>query len=559
MQCKRILAAGMAMLCLLAATACTPHESSGTDSTYVVVEPVAEPEDVTAMTFSPSGTQVTYNRFLTAESQLLLAAPADAEIYYTTDGSAPSKDTMRYTQPIVLTQVAGSFPTVLHLRAQAYFADGSTSEAAAATFFTGAEIESRFQTLVCSISGDPDLLTNAPDGILYGKNYEQRGRESEREVRVEIFDRHGKLLLEQGAGARIFGAASRESSIKSLKLYARRSYDAAYGKFALDVFGTQGADGEIIGKYDKLVLRNAGNDFQFAFIRDELNQRLAAQAGYTDCEGVLPIVVYLNGAYYGCMWLHETFCDDLLKDKYGGVEGAYCILEGSEQEKWADESDAEQSAATAEFNETYAALAALDLTDDAAYAQVEAFMDVENYLQNFAFNIYVNNNDWPQNNYKCYRYVAGENEVTTSPQTDGRWRFLLHDMDYCMGLYEQEGTAANYNNLAQILDEKSDRYAPLFAHLMARADCRTYFREEMQRLMEGALSAVSIGEMLDTMNGERYFEMRYYFEYLEKRKQSDSSIWIWYDGYQQQTQQIRKFLMQRGEYMEQFLAAAFDA
>ncbi len=63
------------------------------------------------------------------------------------------------------------------------------------------------------------------------------------------------------------------------------------------------------------------------------------------------------------------------------------------------------------FNTTYQQLTALDLTDDANYAQVTEFMDVENYLQNYAFNIYINNA--PANTVATLFNISGHKLLTT--------------------------------------------------------------------------------------------------------------------------------------------------
>ncbi len=504
--------------------------------------------------YAPDGVYFAANSFFSEDTMLGMIAPEGARILYTTDGSEPEEGRAElYSEPILLEASDNDAPTVLVLKAKAIFSDGTASETATQTFFCAENLEHRFEMPVFSLSGEPAELTESPDGILYGKNYEQRGRESERAVCVEAFNSDGSILFCQDAGVRVFGAFSREAAVKSLKLFARRSYDAAYGKFPFDGFGTEGADGNVISKYDKLVLRSSGNDFQFAFVRDELNQRLAAKAGYTDCEAVLPAVVYLNGEYYGMLWLHEVFCDDLLKDKYGGSEGKYVVLEGTEQQKTVSETDPEEAMIAEAFNTTYQHLTALDLTDDANYAQVTEFMDVENYLQNYAFNIYINNADWPHNNFKCYRYFAVGGEALDSPQTDGRWRFLIHDTDYSLGIYEQEITRFRYNSLSEILNPESDRYAPMFAKLLEREDCRQYFLDEMVRLMDGALSQDSIIDTLDEMERSRYREMQYYHEVLAARKPYDSSIWTSYGEYTRRCNIIRMYARRRRAKMEEIL------
>ena len=312
--------------------------------------------------FSPQEILVTDKHFFSETTMLEIGAPEGTQIFYTTDGSEPNTNATEYTAPIELTATSGSFPNCLLIKAKAYYPDGTKSEVVTHTFWAHTEIETRFETILFSVSGQPEDLTNGTNAIFYGENVQLRGEESEREVYIEALNSDGSLIFEQGAGVRPYGGASRESAMKSMKLFARKEYDPDHGKFNIDVFGTIGEDGEVMDKYDKLVLRNYGNDFQFAFIRDELNQRLLAQVGYTNGEAVVPAVVYLNGKYYGLFYLHENYCDDFFKDKYGDGEGRYEVLEGNEKHKSVDDEDEENAAAAKEFNTTYKLLAYSDLT-----------------------------------------------------------------------------------------------------------------------------------------------------------------------------------------------------
>lgn len=535
------------------------HISSSSEPSSGNTDAENERNTIEAFSFSQDGSvTLSEERFINVLSYITISAQDGAKIYYTTDGSTPDESSTLYGEPIEFKSSTGDFPNCIVLKAMTVLPDGTKSAVATHTFFSMLGIDSRFETLVFSISGNPDELTNGPDGILYGDNVELRGRDSEREVYIEAINPDGSLVFEQGAGVRVYGGASRGVSIKSLKLFARKEYDENHGKFKIDTFGTIGADGDVMNKYDKLVLRNYGNDFQFAFIRDELNQRLAAQAGYTDVEAVVPAVVYLNGEYYGLVWLHENYCDDFFKDKYGNGDGRYEVIEGGETYKKTDDDDEENVAPAIEYDDFYDSIAYSDLTDEENYKKLCEFMDVENYLQYYAFNIYVNNFDWPNNNYKCYRYYASEGEEYGDDQMDGRWRFLLHDTDFSLHLYEEDRTSAGYNNITQILDENNDRYSPLFANLMKRDDCKKYFMDEMVRLMDGVFSHDNVCKTIDDMNSERYSEMLLYFDHLENLKKSDDSIWIWYDEYQRRTQNIKDFVKYRRGYIEEYLIEAFE-
>ncbi len=520
-------------------------ETTPVETTTAEPEVVSFEETQKAVWFSKS--EGFYSEDLDIE---LKVNGAQGVIRYTLDGSEPTETSEEYTGKITLLAANRTNPNCYLVRAKVFYSDGSSSEDVAHTYFVDVDVDERFTTYVFALWGDPDEIATLLE------NYSARGRESEKEIYVAAFDDKGNWEFSQFCGVRVYGGASRESSIKSLKLFARKSYDSLNGKFKTDMFGTLDEEGKVIDKYDKLVLRNAGNDFQFAYIRDELNQVLAMKAGYTDYEGVIPVVGYLNGSYYGFYWLHENYCDEYFQQKYGKADGEFVVIEGNDQWKFDKFMTEDEEPYYNEFNEMYQDITARDLTDDAVYAELKEKLDVENYLDYFAFNIYFCNADWPNNNMKCYRYYAPEGSEYGEGVYDGRWRFLLHDMDYSYGMYDQTKVMANYDNLKRIMNASHEKYAPLFTLLMQREDCRMYFADKLVELMNGVFTYQSIIGTLEEMSELRATEMAYYYQYLEGlRNQGDASIWTRSSHLQNYYDQIKAFATSRPAYMIKFMEA----
>ena len=499
----------------------------------------------------------------------------EGKIYYTLDGSHPTEQSTLYdhSKGILLTANAGSIPKVWSVRAAAFYDDGTKSEEFVHSYVLGSKVDERYETMVFIINGDPATLYEKPDGIFTEENYEKRGRDSEREIYMEILTSDGKAINAQNCGVRVYGAYSRRNSQKSMKFYARKSYSPESGTFYLNFLDRTTSDGSAtqIVRYDKFVLRASGNDYRFAFIRDELNQTLAADAGFEEYESVAPAVCYINGQYYGFFWVHASYCDEYLKSRYGNSpaktaakangeedykEGEFVILEGGDGYKKTEEGDDFNNTWAKAYDEDYYRFAYMDLTNSANYAELCRWMDVEDYLDYMAYNIYLCNKDWPNNNYKCFRYVPAEGESLGEGVYDGRWRYLLHDIDYTYSLYDQMEVRPNYDTLRQVLTEGNDRYSRLLDALLKRDDCVEYFVKKTQDFANGALSAANIQATLDEMNASRNNEMHYYYNYIASLGAEDAE-WVDESQYHERMQEITNFATERPARSLAFMKSRF--
>ncbi|MBP5353539.1 MAG: CotH kinase family protein [Lachnospiraceae bacterium] len=490
---------------------------------------------------------------------LRLYSRFDGTIYYTLDGTHPTEQSNRYdhSQGILLTANMGNIPKVWSIRAAAFYDDGTKSDEFVRTYILGSHVSDRYETMVFAINGDPAELYEEPDGIFTEENYENRGRASERAIYMEILTADGTMITSQNCGIRVYGAYSHRNSQKSMKFYARKSYSPETGTFYLNFLDRTTSDGSAtqIVRYDKFVLRASGNDYRFAFIRDELNQVLAADAGFTEYESVAPAVCYINGQYYGFFWVHASYCDEYLKSRYGDSpaktaakasgaeeyeEGEFVILEGGDTYKKTEDGDDFNNTWAKTYDTDYYRFAYSDLTDSKLYAELRNWMDVEDYLDYMAYNIYLCNKDWPNNNYKCFRYVPAEGESLGEGVYDGRWRYLLHDIDYTYSLYGQQEVKPTYDTLRMVLTEGNDRYSPLLAALLKRDDCVEYFVKKTQDYANGALSPENIKATLDEMNASRGDEMTYYYNYIASLGAEDAD-WVNESQFQERMQEITDF------------------
>ena len=495
--------------------------------------------------------------FYREDTELIMEGSKPGRIYYTLDGTDPNEEQTLYEKPIMLK--ADKDTKIISVKAKAFFEDGTQSETMVRTYFIGSTADNRFSTLVFTVTTDPYNLYDYEYGIfIEGKlredyvkenpyerieppapaNFNMRGRASEREVFLEVFEQDGTKIAAQAAGIRVYGGWSRANLQKSIKIFTRKDYDEKNNKLRYEFFPWKiTAEGKPSDAFNRLVLRNSGNDNGFAFIRDELFQTLAGQAGYMDYEAVRPAVLYVNGDYRGVFWLHEVYDDDYFDENYGNYDGKFQILEGGEKFKDIDE-DGENEQIVADYEAMYTDYAYRDLTDEAAYRELNKLMDVENYLSYYAIQAYIGNEDWPHNNYRVYRYYTAEGEEYREAPFDGKWRYLLHDLDYSFGIY---GNGALMDNIwkyvganGEIKDE-----APLFGQLMQREDCREFFITKTMDLINGAFSPDNLNNVLEEMNNSRLKEQENMYN---KNLLTD---WVQFDQLEGRLEEIRTYGYQR--------------
>ncbi|MDE6851696.1 MAG: CotH kinase family protein, partial [Lachnospiraceae bacterium] len=149
-------------------------------------------------------------------------------------------------------------------------------------------------------------------------NYNQRGKEWERQAHIDYFESNGEettCRLQQDCGIRMQGNYSRSDLQKGMRLVARVDYGTK--NFEYPIFGDMAKNdaGNTISKFKKLVLRNGGNTAFTTKCSDAYWQSLIQDL---DCEtqASRACVAYLNGEYWGLYILQEDFSDSYFEQKH---------------------------------------------------------------------------------------------------------------------------------------------------------------------------------------------------------------------------------------------------
>jgi hypothetical protein len=421
--------------------------------------------------------------FYTGDFSLELShADNDAVIYYSLDGSVPDVNSLQYTSAIAITDRSeeenqhSEIPTTSVLppewrgwkppdgkvakstiiRATAVKPGFLSSPAGSATYFVFPNGRERYTMDVVSIITEHDHLFSDATGIYVPGdsyegshrtgNYHNRGEEWERPASIEFFA--DELYFQQDIGIRIHGGWTRRDPIKSLRLYARSEYGES--RFNYRIFPDLPYT-----SYNRLLLRQSGNDWAVTMFRDAAAQSLASHLDL-DTQAYRPTVIFLNGEYWGIKNLRERYDRHYLERVYGVDPGNIDLLTGQNIVIEGDNTHYNQMVDFIDQN---------DLGNDVYFSQVLEMMDINNFLDYYSTQIYYQNTDWPSHNIDFWRLRVEYNGYAPKGH-DGRWRWLLYDVDRALGLFP---TSWDYTfNMMEYLTSRLDPEGREWPNLLLR-------------------------------------------------------------------------------------------
>lgn len=416
-------------------------------------------------TFSHRGGFYSGEFYLALEEKI-----SDAKIYYTLDSSIPTEASIQYTRPILI-PIKANEATVI--RARAYKEGHPKSNIISQSYFVEENVYNRYNTPVISLVTDPNNLFDYESGIYIGgwtldqwiiknpgieisgstpANYNQRGKNWEREASIELYESNGATGLVQNIGIRIFGGYSRISQLKSLQLFPRRNYDEK-GYFSYDFFqdSENYSDDKSSGYFNRILLRTSASDSKYSLFRDSLIQSLVQETIILDTQASQPSIVYINGQYYGIHNIREAYDSTYTYKNYNINEEDIVILKNP---TGVAGSEVEEGYAGDEmhYNRTIKYLELNDIKLDESYSFIKTQIDIENFIEYNVLQIYCDNRDWPGNNVRVWRKRSEEYRPDAIYGHDGRWRWMVFDLDYGFGLHRGKDAAIN-NSLERATEE----------------------------------------------------------------------------------------------------------
>lgn len=385
------------------------------------------------------------------EFVLTISADFGEKIYYTMDGSKPTKDSECYPENGILIQNHADSNNVIQnlqklvpdwkdyeaveeksdkitvIRAIAMDKDNHVSKTVTASYIVGQEEYKNAK--VMSIVAEPEELYGEEGIFVTGKayddwylsnemsrnhvydvgwteNYElsnfwKDGRSNEVIGNVQIFD-EGQEILNQKTGIRVQGNYTRLQAHKNLQLISRKAYS-----------GDRLFETSIFEEYDRHALYVSAVP-EKAYCLGFAEGRSLGTQRYVECP------LFINGDYWYTAVLMEKYDEEYFRDHYQ-IEPDN-ILYMKDQEAVIGE----------DFKHLYEDLD--DKVEDGSIESSDKIMmlyetiDIQSFIDWLCFNLYLCNNDVSIiKNCVMWRSIESGDGLNE----DGKWRWLLYDIDHC--------------------------------------------------------------------------------------------------------------------------------
>jgi hypothetical protein len=422
------------------------------------------------------------------------------------------------------------------------------------TYFVTSQGRSRYSLPVVSIAVQRNFLFDYDDGIYVpgrvwdetnpwrfdggaAANYNRRGIEWERPASIEIYEPDSEhAALRQNLGIRLHGGWSRAEPMKSLRLYARSVYGE--GRFNHRIFPDLPYT-----EYNRLMMRNSGNDWPLTMFRDALMQRLVAHMNF-DVQAYRPAVVFINGEYWGIHNFRERYDRHYLARVYGVDPDRVDILDGNASVK---------EGSNQHYIETIDYIDEHRLIENEHYEYIKTRIDVENFMDYQIAQIFLGNTDWPGNNMDYWRYQADGYQPDAPYGHDGRWRWLMYDTDFGFHLYS---TPVHHNTLAFATEPNGPDWPnPSWSTFLLRRflENQTFRNDFISRFadqLNTAFRPSRIQPIIDEMESYLEDEMA---EHIDRWNRPGSM-----NSWRGEVNRLRNYAADRGTIMRNHLVSFFD-
>ena len=252
------------------------------------------------------------------------------------------------------------------------------------------------------------------------------------------------MLFNQDVNIAVSGGCTRVIEPRSMKLKSSKIFDGQ-NRFDYSFFPQKPYI-----RNKTVIVRNGGNDAfeNHARFMDPALTTIVQRSGIDiDVQSTVQVAEFINGRFRGVLNLREPNNDKFVYANYGYDDDEIDMFENDIVK-----------------NGTYSSFKQLcylsgGINYPGIYDSIKKQLDIDEFTNYMATEIFLCNDDWPINNVKAYRN-----------QNDGRYRFVLFDLDYSLYPWSMR------SDLSEVLDKnKSADVVRLFLNLLKHDEYRRKF------------------------------------------------------------------------------------
>jgi parallel beta-helix repeat protein len=465
--------------------------------------------------FSGSVSFSTPGGFYDAAQTVTLTAAG--EIYYTLDGSIPNKNSKKFSEPIAISKTTS-------LRARCIEPQKFIGKTTTNTYFIG---EKKRSLMVINLATDSSWLYNRDNGV-----FENSLKGRELPVAMEFFTTEGKQIVKVNAGLRLGSLTNFTCPQKPMQVALKG------GKYGDDFIWNQ-----IFQKpaacFVGLRLRQGGDAWNSNLIADGLLESICRNQMEVGYQSYRPVVVYINGKYYGVQDLREQFDDQYFTSNYNvdptsKQEVRTILLPPDAKEGWELVTGSWDT-----WQEIINYVKKEQMSDAAKYEEIKSKVNINSLIDFVALQEFGANVSWGHNE-----------DIWKTIHT--KWQWLVTDFDRCF-------TTTTYGNVkTDILNTGGSGLSKsiltqdtLFSKLMNNSDFKAYFIQRMAAHLNSTFKPTRITAFIDSIVNYMSPEME---EYAAKWKPEGglSSVAAW----KKAVDSVKTFVTDRPQYVFQHLSTA---
>lgn len=463
--------------------------------------------------YSGSGSSV-----MTQTVTITASSGTDNNIYYTTNGSMPTENSNKYTEPLIISKT-----TVL--RARCINPAALAGSVSTASYFVNEDDRTLMRI---SVIADSTYLWDSIVGM-----YQNSYKDKEIPASIEFFKPDGTLMTQVNAGINPGSLTSYTCPQKPLQIGLKGS---VYGSdfIVAQIFDKKAAS------YSKVRIRNSGDSWGTTMLGDGIVESMCSGQMENGASAYKPVIVYINGKYWGMMELREQFDEQYFTNNYN-VDPTYLndvrttvLPPAPGFEGW------ELGAGSwDEYNDLLTTAKSGSMNDSARYRSVTDRVNINSIIDYVAAEDFGANISWGHN-------------IELWKVNGTKWNWLLCDFDRAF-MYSK--VALNlFSNGGGGISGSIIPKDTLFSKLVTNTQFKNWFVQRFAAHLNSTFSSARMNNLVDSLYNILKPEMP---DQIERWKSADGAIQSM-EAWESEIDDMKKFMTERPANVFNHLKSQFD-